>query len=110
MPTPPSEFRVHPQVSEDLTRIREHNPNHAERCLEAIEDWERQIQWDRVPQERMTYLVGSGPYNFYREWVGQSGYRIIYEISDDMMTALAVLPKGDDTYDLDKLQRRMDRV
>ena len=94
---------------DDLDQIKSHNPDHAQRCLNTIEDWERQIQWDRVPQEQMKYLTGSGSYNFYREWVGQSGYRVIYEISNDVMTVVAVLPKGDDTYDLDQLQDRMNQ-
>lgn len=110
MPTAPSDFQIHRQVYNDLEQIKDHNLDHAQRCLDAIEDWERQIQWGRVPQQQMKYLTGSGPYNFYREWVGQSGYRVIYEISNDTMTVLAVLPKGNDTYDLDELQRRMDRV
>lgn len=53
--------------------------------------------------------VSHGPppeYNFYRERVGNSGYRVVYEISDDVMTVVAVLPKSDDTYDLAELSRR----
>lgn len=34
---------------------------------------------------------------------------MIYEISDDVMTVVAVLPKGDHTYDLEEFRRRMDR-
>ena len=40
-----------------------------------------------------------GSYNFYRDYVEKSGYRVIYEISGDTMTVVAVLPKDDDTYD-----------
>ena len=64
----------------------------------------------RVPQNHLTYLTGSGAYNFYRERVGNSGYRVIYEISNDTMTVVAALPKGDDTYDLNEFQRRMGRA
>jgi hypothetical protein len=32
---------------------------------------------------------------------------VIYEISDDVMTVVAVLPKGDDTYDLTELRGRL---
>lgn len=64
----------------------------------------------RLPQEHLTYLTGSPqPYNFYRERVGNSGYRVIYEISTDVMVVVAVLPKGDDTYDLQALTRRLQR-
>lgn len=35
------------------------------------------------------------------------GVRVIYEISDDIMTVVAVLPKGDDTYNLAELKRRI---
>lgn len=59
------------------------------------------------PQERLTYLPGSGAY--YRERVGNAGYRIVYEISDDVMTVVAVLPKSDRTYDVEEFARRMDR-
>jgi hypothetical protein len=38
--------------------------------------------------------------------VGNSGYRVIYEISADVMTVVAVLPKSDDTYDLSALAGR----
>ena len=109
MPRPPSAYRIHPAVYEDLESIEAHNPDHAGRCFDKIEDWKRQIQWGRIPQERLTYLRGSGAYNFYRERVGNAGYRIIYEISDDTMTVVAVLPKGDRTYDLEEFVRRMRR-
>lgn len=109
MPRAPSTFRIHPAVYDDIAQIREHNPDHAERCFEKIDDWERQIRWGRVPQERLTYLRGSGAYNFYRERVGNAGYRIVYEISGDVMTVVAVLPKGDQTYDLEEFARRMRR-
>ena len=42
----------------------------------------------------------------HAERVGNSGYRVIYEISEDVMTVVAVLPKSDDTYDLSALARR----
>jgi hypothetical protein len=32
---------------------------------------------------------------------------VIYEISDDTMTVVAILPKGDNTYDLDQLRDRL---
>ncbi|WP_324759722.1 type II toxin-antitoxin system RelE family toxin [Haloarcula sp. GH36] len=110
MPHAPSSFRIHPAVLQDIEQIKQHNPDHARRCFDAIEDWERQLRWGRVPQEQMAYLTGSERYNFYREWVGRSGYRVIYEISNDAMTALAVLPKGDDTDDLDELDQRMSQL
>ena len=60
MPQPPSNFRIHPAVFEDLEAIKQHNPDHAERCFDRIEDWERKIQWGRVPQNHLKYLTGSG--------------------------------------------------
>ncbi|WP_218927117.1 type II toxin-antitoxin system RelE family toxin [Halosimplex pelagicum] len=95
---------------DDIEQIKDHNPDHAERCFDTIDDWERKIGWGRVPQNHLTYLTGSKSHNFYREWVGQSGYRIIYDISGDVMTVVAVRPKGDDTYDLDEFRRRMDQL
>lgn len=110
MPRAPSRLRFHPAANDDLASIQGHNPDHAERVLRKIDDWQEKIQWDRVPQDHLTYLTGSGSYNFYRERVGNSGYRVIYEISGDVMTVVGVVPKGDDTYDLEALQRRMDRL
>jgi len=110
VPRAPSDFRIHPAVTDDLEQIKQHNPDHAKRCYEAIEDWERQIQWGRVPQDRLTYLTGSGAHNFYRERIGKSAYRVVYEISNDLMTAVAVFPKDDNAYDLDEYRRRMDRA
>ena len=110
MPTAPDELRIHPDVSDDLENIKQHNPDHAKRCLDAITDWERQVRWGRVPQKHLRYLTTGGDRDFYRQQVGVDGYRVIYEISDDVMTAIAVLPRTDDTYDLDELRRRVDRL
>lgn len=108
MPQAPSTLRLHPAARDDLADIKQHNPDHAERILRKIDDWQDKIQWGRVPQDHLTYLSGSGAYNFYREWVGRSGYRVIYEISGDEMTVVAILPKGEETYDLSELERRID--
>jgi mRNA interferase RelE/StbE len=109
VPQPPSTLRLLPPIQGDLEQIQQHNPDHAKRILQKIKDWESKIGWGRVPQEHLTYLTGADGYNFYRERVGNSGYRVVYEISDDVMTAVAALPKGDDTYDLRELRERMDR-
>ena len=107
MPKAPSSLEFLPEAQADLEGIDEHNPDHAERVLEKIADWEEKIDWGRVPQKHLTYLTDSpAEYNFYRERVGNSGYRVIYEISEDVMTVVAVLPKSDDTYDLSALARR----
>lgn len=110
MPQPPSEVRILPAAVDDLNEIKTHNPDHAERCFDRIDDWERKIQWGRVPQDHLTFLSGSSSYNFYREWVGRSNYRIIYEISEGVMTVVAVLPKGDRTYELAEFKRRMEKL
>lgn len=87
MPRAPSALEFLPEAVEDLKRIKEHNADHAQRILDKIADWKDKIEWGRVPQEHLTYLTDSPPeYNFYRERVGNSGYRIIYEISDDVIT------------------------
>jgi len=107
MPRAPSTLEFLPEAQRDLERIDDHNPDHAERILRKIADWEEKISWDRTPQEHLAYLTDSPPeYNFYRERVGNSGYRVIYEISGDTMTVVAVLPKSDDTYDLAQLSQR----
>lgn len=110
MPRAPSTLRILPDAEDDLADIQQSDPDGAQRCFDCIDDWERKIQWGRVPQDHLTYLTGSKAYNFYREWVGQSGYRVVYEISDDLMTAVAVFPKDDHAYDLDEFRRRMDRA
>jgi mRNA interferase RelE/StbE len=107
MPRAPSSLEFLPEAQQDLEQIADHNPDHAQRVLDKIADWEEKIDWGRVPQEHLTYLTDSPPeYNFYRERVGNSGYRVIYEISGDVMTVVTVLPKSDDTYDLSALARR----
>lgn len=110
MPVAPSTLRYHPAFRDDLASIQEYNPDHATRILRKVADWEEKIEWGRVPQEHLTYLTSSGPYNYYREYVGRSGYRVIYEISGETMTVLAVRPKGDDTYNLDEFDRRMTQL
>lgn len=108
MPQAPSTLALLPEAREDLHAIAEHNPDHAERVLSKVHDWEEKIEWGRIPQEHLTYLTDSPPeYNFYRERVGTSGYRVVYEISGDEMTVVAVLPKSEDTYDLTALSRRV---
>lgn len=108
MPRAPSTLRILPVVLEDdLAQIHDHNPDHAKRVLEKIRDWEEKIQWGRVPQDHLRYLRGSNSYNFYRERVGNSGYRIVYEISNDRMTVVAVFPKADNADDLDEYRRRI---
>lgn len=107
MPRAPSSLELLPEAQTDLEKIAEHNPNHAERILEKVADWEEKIDWGRTPQKHLTYLTDSPPeYNFYRERIGNSGYRVVYEISGDTMTVVAVLPESDDTYDLTALTRR----
>ncbi|CCQ35358.1 RelE family protein [Natronomonas moolapensis 8.8.11] len=107
MPRAPSSLEFLPEAQADLERIDDHNPDHAERILGKIADWDEKIGWGRVPQEHLTFLTDSPTgHNFYRERVGNSGYRVIYEISDDVMTVVAVLPKSDNTYDLSALARR----
>jgi mRNA interferase RelE/StbE len=107
MPRAPSTLEFLPEATRDIERIADHDPDHAERILDRIRDWQDKIDWGRVPQKHLTYLTDSPPeYNFHRERVGNSGYRIVYEISDDTMTVIAVLPKSDDTYDLAALSKR----
>lgn len=107
MPRAPSSLEFLPEAQQDIAQIADHNPDHAQRVLDKIADWEEKIDWGRVPQQHLVYLTDSPPaYNFYRERVGNSGYRVIYEISADAMTVVAVLPKSDDTYDLSALARR----
>ena len=83
-------------------------PDAAQRCLDRIQDWERKIQWGRIPRDHLTYLTGSGEHNFYRERVGNSAYRVVYEISGDTMTTVAVFPKDDHAYDLTDYNQRME--
>jgi mRNA interferase RelE/StbE len=109
MPQAPTALTVLQSARDDLAAIQEHNPDHATRILEKINDWSEKIQWGRVPQQHLTYLTGSSEYNFYRERVGNAGYRVIYEISDDEMTVVGIVPKGEETYDLGEFRRRMNR-
>lgn len=107
MPEPPSELRFLPEARDDLAAVRQQSPEDAERILSKIRDWTEKIKWGRVPQTHLTYLTGAGEHNFYRERVGNSGYRVIYEISGEMMTVVAVRPKGQNTYDVDSFGDRV---
>ena len=49
MPKAPSSLEFLPEAQADLEGIGEHNPDHAERVLEKIADWEEKIGWGRVP-------------------------------------------------------------
>lgn len=96
------------EARDDLRAIADHNSDHAERVLSKIRDWEDKIEWGRVPQEHLTYLTDSPQaYNVYRERVGNSGYRVVYDISGDETTVVAVLPESEGTYDLKSLSRRL---
>jgi mRNA interferase RelE/StbE len=107
MPRSPSRLAFLPEAETDIADIAAHNPDHADRIVEKIADWQDKIEWGRVPQTHQTYLSDSPmEFNFYRERVGNSGYRVIYEISEDEMTVVAVLPKSEQTYDLEALGRR----
>lgn len=108
MPVAPSKLEFFDVAEGDLATIKRNNPSDAERIYKKIEDWEEFIRWGRVPQEQLEYLTDSPPeYNFYRQWVGKSGHRVIYEISGDTMLVVAILPKGDHTYDMNDLINRM---
>ena len=110
MPRAPSELRFLSSARDDLRSIQDHNPDRAERILRKIYVWQEKIEWGRIPQEHLTYLTGTpAGYNFYRERIGNAGYRVVYEMSGDTMVVVAVLPKDDDAYDLDEYVRRLDR-
>lgn len=109
MPRAPSKLRYLRSAKSDIGDIKQKNPGDAERIFKKITEWEDKIGWGRAPQSHLTYLTGSGSYNFYREYVGKSGYRIIYEISNDVMTVVAVREKDVDTYNINKFSSRMDR-
>ena len=76
MPRAPDRLELLPAARDDLAAIRDHNEDHYDRIIGAIEDWKRQINWGRIPQDQLTYLTGSGPYNFLSgvgraEWVSR---------------------------------------
>lgn len=51
MPEPPNTLRILPIVIEDdLAAIQAHNPDHAARILQKINDWEDKIQWVEFPK------------------------------------------------------------
>ena len=109
MPQAPSTLAFLESARDDLAAIQQHNPDHAERILRKINEWTEKIQWGRVPQKHLVYLTGSDHYQFYRERVGNTGYRVIYEISGGEMTVVAIVPKSDRTYDLTAFRCRMER-
>ena len=110
MPVPPDTFEFLESAKSDLFSIADSDPEAGDRIRNKIEELREQaIVWDRVPQEHLTYLTDSPPgYNFYRQKIGTSGYRVIYEIDGDTMTVVAILPRTDRTYQLETLVDRVD--
>ena len=52
MPHAPSELTVLQSARDDLATIQQHNPDHAERILEKINDWTENIQWRHHDRRR----------------------------------------------------------
>lgn len=110
MPHPPDEFSFLTAAKADLFDVADHDPEDAKRIRSKIAELKEQtLQWGRVPQEHLEYLTDSPTgYRFYRQKIGTSGYRVIYEISGNEMVVVAVLPRTDRTYDMDRLAQRWD--
>lgn len=110
MPVPPEEYNFLHAAKEDLFTIADSDPEAGERIRSKIAELREQtIKWGRVPQEQLTYITDSPPeYNFYRQKIGTSGFRVIYEIDASEMLVVAVLPRTDRTYQLDQLVDRVD--
>ena len=108
MPHPPDQFSFLTAAKQDLLDVADHDPEDAKRIRSKIAELKEQtLQWGRVPQEHLEYLTDSPTgYRFYRQKIGTRGYRVIYEISGDAMVVVAVLPRTDRTYDMDRLTRR----
>jgi mRNA interferase RelE/StbE len=49
MPRAPSSLEFLPEAQQDIAQIADHNPDHAQRVLDKIADWEAKINWGRVP-------------------------------------------------------------
>lgn len=110
MPVAPSEFSWLPDAIDDLKDIYTVNFNAGERIEGTIDDWSRKIQWGRIPQKKLKAVSGSpSEYNLYRHWIGRTGYRVIYEISDDEMVVVCIVPKDNHSYDISKFVDRIDR-
>lgn len=110
MPVPPEEFVFLSAAKGDLFDIAEGAPEAGSRIRDKIEELRDQtIKWGRVPQKELTYLTDAPPgYNLYRQKIGNSGFRVIYQIDADEMVVVAVLPRTDRTYQLDQLTDRVD--
>lgn len=111
MPVPPDDFVFLTAAKDDLFDIAESDPEAGERIRTKIEELRDQtIQWGRVPQEQLEYLSDTPPeYNFYRQKIGTSGFRVIYQIDANEMLVVAILPRTDRTYQLDQLTGRVDK-
>jgi len=106
---PPDEFQTLESAKDDLFSIAGSDRETGDRIRNKIEQWEQWLELGRVPQEHLTYLTDSPrEYNFYRQKVGSSGHRIIYEISGDVMTIVAIVPRTDRTYQMETFVDRMD--
>jgi mRNA interferase RelE/StbE len=110
VPVAPSELRWLPDAIDDLKNIYRKNFSDGERIEETIDDWARKIQWGRVPQTKLKAVSGApSGYNLYRQWIGRTGYRVVYEISDDEMVVVCIVPKDDHSYEVPVFIKRVDQ-
>lgn len=110
MTVAPDEFNFLEDAEADLLDIADSDPDAGRRIRSKIEELREQTtQWGRVPQEHLTYLQDAPPeHNLYRQKVGSSEFRVIYEISRSEMLVVAVLPRTDRTYQLDQFAERVE--
>jgi mRNA interferase RelE/StbE len=110
VPAAPKEFNFLTAAKRDLFDIADGDAQAGQRIREKIEELQRQtIQWGRVPQDHLQYLTDSpSEYNFYRQKIGNSGFRVVYHIDSGEMIVVAVLPRTDRTYQLDTFVNRVD--
>lgn len=97
-------------VKDDLNALQSHEVERVKRKIDGIRT--TCVLGPRDPRFHHDYtkLEGSsGKYTFYRKWVGNDGFRLVFEVSGERMVLVAVLEKDDRAYSPTEYAIRMDR-
>lgn len=95
------------------TDLDDLQPHEAERIERKIEDTRTAcVLGSRDPRFHHDYTkleTSLDRYSFYRKWVGNDKFRLVFKISGERMVLVAVLEKDDQTYSVSEYATRMDR-
>lgn len=103
-------FVLEESVRTDLDALQPHEVERIERKIEDIRT--ACVLGSRDPRLHHDYTklqASFDRYSFYRKWVGNDEFRLVFEISGERMVLVAVFEKDDQTYSVSEYATRMDR-